>query len=144
MPQATVKYAQDSLIAAWLADMRAQGVEQSRAIRCALEAYLSEHGNNPPPPPAPINPAPGGGGIDYDKLGEVMYAVMTQVFDEHQTTIPQGAPLNNAPSNGRRPQPVVHMETSTMVEREDDDGGAVPLDYVSDSPEEILRSMGMA
>lgn len=95
MPQATVKYAQDSPIAAWLADMKARGIEQSRAIRCALEAYLSEHGNNPPPPPTPASPAPGGGvGIDYDKLGEAVYKATKRALSELQIAIPANSALN--------------------------------------------------
>lgn len=94
MPQATVKYAQGSPIDDWLVEMRKQGIEQSRAIRCALEAYLAQNGNNPPPPPTPASPAPGGGTIDYDRLGEAVYKATKRALSELQIAIPANSALN--------------------------------------------------
>lgn len=121
-------------------------IETAENKSLLFKAALYHYFEMPPPPPPstePIAPAPAGGVmLDYQKLGEVMYQVMTQVFDEHQTTIPTGAPLNQ--ENGKRPKPVKHVEGSVTVEREDDDGGAEPLGYETDTPDAILRSLGMA
>ena len=68
----------------------------SAALRAIVADYLARGDAGRPPPqrePEPQPPMPATG-IDYQKMGEVIYQAMRQALSEVQIAIPTGAALN--------------------------------------------------